>query len=207
MDLKEAKYRTRVGEHVLQVHNNLERFCEKLDDRGAHHDLSKLQEPEFSIFMNGQEGFENVMFGTPEYKTHCKTILPAIRHHHAHNSHHPEFHIDGVKGMSLVDVVEMVCDWKAASDREGNDFNITLEICLEKYIESLELRSIIRHTVLEMNWDERKENVEEQTKRGESLESTVEDQETAGEAEEGSTNPKEQQFADIGKTPRCQPGT
>ncbi len=192
MDLKEAKYRLRVGEHILQVHNNLEQFCEKLDDRGAQHDLSKLQEPEFTIFMNGQEGFENVTFGTPEYKAHIQTILPAIKHHHAHNSHHPEFHLEGVKSMSLADVVEMVCDWKAASDREGNDFNISLEICLEKYIESPELRGIIRNTALDFDWDERKEDVEkqEQSREDSALESLIEGREAADKAARGDERPE-----------------
>ena len=34
------------------------------------------------------------------------------------NRHHPEhFGEDGIRGMNLPDVVEMLCDWKAASER------------------------------------------------------------------------------------------
>lgn len=157
--MKEAKYRLAVAEHMTNVRINLDTFCSELRMRAVLHDLSKLEEPEFTGFMNAQEGFEQLTaaghkYGSPEYRAHCKTILPAIKHHQAHNRHHAEYHRDGVKDMTLVDIIEMVSDWKAASDRENNDFNISLEICLEKYVESQELRCMIRNTVLALGWDE-----------------------------------------------------
>jgi hypothetical protein len=44
-------------------------------------------------------------------------MKPAIQHHYKANSHHPEFYDNGVEGMSLFDVLEMLLDWKAATER------------------------------------------------------------------------------------------
>jgi hypothetical protein len=44
-----------------------------------------------------------------------------LKHHYAHNRHHPEFFgEDGVDGMSLVDVIEMLADWKAATEHHDD---------------------------------------------------------------------------------------
>jgi hypothetical protein len=53
-----------------------------------------------------------------------------LMHHDAHNRHHPEFFgEDGVDGMTLVDVIEMLADWKAASERhDDGDLAKSLEI-------------------------------------------------------------------------------
>ena len=40
-----------------------------------------------------------------------------IEHHYAVNSHHPEHYEAGIAGMSLFDLIEMLVDWKAASER------------------------------------------------------------------------------------------
>lgn len=42
---------------------------------------------------------------------------PTIAHHYAANDHHPEHWPNGVNDMSLLSILEMLCDWKAASER------------------------------------------------------------------------------------------
>jgi len=48
--------------------------------------------------------------------------------------------------MSLVDLIEMLCDWKAASLRGGDDFKKTLEISLARFECDDQLSSIIKNT-------------------------------------------------------------
>ena len=39
-------------------------------------------------------------------------------HHYANSRHHPEHFAKGILDMNLIDIVEMLCDWKAASERQ-----------------------------------------------------------------------------------------
>ena len=41
----------------------------------------------------------------------------ALKHHYEVNSHHPEHFDNGINDMTIIDVIEMLCDWCAATDR------------------------------------------------------------------------------------------
>ena len=43
------------------------------------------------------------------------------RPHYRHNRRHPEFHADGIAGIDLFDLTEMLCDWMAAALRNPAD--------------------------------------------------------------------------------------
>jgi len=43
----------------------------------------------------------------------------AIYQHHSTNLHHPEAWVGGIKSMSLVYLLELLCDWKARSEESG----------------------------------------------------------------------------------------
>lgn len=78
----------------------------------------------------------------------------ALEHHYANNRHHPEHHKDGIRGMTLVDIVEMFCDWKAASMRHNNgDMLTSIEKNKERFKYSDELEQIFKNTmrILENN--------------------------------------------------------
>ena len=55
-----------------------------------------------------------------EYKQTLKDMGPFLDRHYGHNRHHPQHFENGVAGMNLVDVLEMVCDWKAATLRHAD---------------------------------------------------------------------------------------
>ena len=55
-------------------------------------------------------------YGTDEYKGFLAGMGAGLEHHYAHNRHHPEHHAGGVHGMNLVDLIEMLADWKAAGN-------------------------------------------------------------------------------------------
>ena len=48
-----------------------------------------------------------------------KEMKPALNHHYVNNLHHPE-HFQAVDSMTLIDIVEMLCDWTAMSYKFKN---------------------------------------------------------------------------------------
>lgn len=109
-------------QHIARVNELLMVVVKELIDRGVRHDRSKLARPEVEAFTAQTNNLAGVTYGTPEYDAQKKAIAPAIAHHYAHNTHHPEHYKNGIEDMNLADIVEMFCDWKAASERhtDGN---------------------------------------------------------------------------------------
>jgi Family of unknown function (DUF5662) len=109
-------------DHIHQVRDNIDSFVKVMLDRGCVHDASKLVEPEKSVFDEVLPLFEGVAYGSPEYSALLTRMKPALGHHYSANSHHPEHYgADGIAGMDLFDLVEMICDWKAAANRNPAD--------------------------------------------------------------------------------------
>lgn len=133
-------------EHVQQVQRKLAWFVREVTFRMIHHDDSKFQDPEFETFrvFTGKGSTYN----SPEYKQFLAEMKPALDHHYAHNSHHPEFFDYGVDGMSLVDLVEMFCDWWAASLRYADGSILrSIDQNTGRFGLSPQLVSILRNTV------------------------------------------------------------
>jgi len=70
-----------------------------------------------------------------------------VEHHYAKNRHHLEHFEDGVVGMTLVDLVEMFCDWCAATERhEDGDICESIEENTDRFDLSPQLAQILRNT-------------------------------------------------------------
>ena len=109
--------------HKLWILFYLSWFCAKLMWRALTHDLSKLRPIEVRGFIQVIDKFKTTEYGTPEYKALLDQIQPSLDAHYEVNRHHPEYHrqyLSGVEGMSLVDIVEMLCDWQASVRRTKN---------------------------------------------------------------------------------------
>jgi len=106
--------------HIQRVQHFVNKFVVDLIHRGEIHDASKLQEPELSGFAANTGKLEKVEFGSEEYRGLLEELKPTIAHHHNSNKHHPEFHKHGVNDMTLVDLLEMIADWSASSERMKN---------------------------------------------------------------------------------------
>ncbi len=113
--------------HIERVRNLLNGMVMELLRRGELHDQSKLEPPEVSMFTEFTPKLATSTYGSAEYEGFRKSMGPALAHHYANNRHHPEHFKNGVDDMTLVDVLEMLCDWKAASERH-NDGNIRKSI-------------------------------------------------------------------------------
>lgn len=107
-------------EHICTVQTFMMRAEHEWSERMREHDQSKLCEPEKSIFDKYTPLLKGCTYNSDEYKQYLAEMKPALDHHYAENSHHPEHYPDGVNGMSLLDLREMLCDWKAATARHAD---------------------------------------------------------------------------------------
>jgi hypothetical protein len=106
--------------HIERVRNLLCIVIDQIQVRGIMHDQSKLMTPEVEAFTEFTGKLAKSTYGSAEYNAFREAMKPALDHHYARNRHHPEHHKAGINDMNLVDLVEMLCDWKAASERHDN---------------------------------------------------------------------------------------
>lgn len=134
--------------HIQLVGRYLQRCIAELVTRTILHDGSKFEEPEFTPYARQLPALQNAVFGSEEYLAALDAINPAVRNHVTTNRHHPEFHADGISGMNLVDLVEMICDWVAAAQRGGGTLaDLNLPYCFEKFHIEPQLAAILTNTV------------------------------------------------------------
>lgn len=107
-------------EHREQVWRFLHMFIAELAERATWHDESKLVEPEKSVFDRVTPLLKTLTYGSDEYKAALASMGTALRHHYENNRHHPEHFVHGIHDMTLIDLVEMYCDWCAATLRMQN---------------------------------------------------------------------------------------
>jgi hypothetical protein len=104
--------------HRGQVSALLRELARQLEARADIHDLSKFRPDEFAGFVEVNRIAREHPYGSPEYKESLKDNH-TIDLHFSRNPHHPEYHPSGVNGMNLIDFIEMVIDWIAASRTYG----------------------------------------------------------------------------------------
>lgn len=139
--------------HIARVQTLLHEATDNLNNRAVYHDLSKLREPELSGFDTVKEKLSALVYGSEEYKAALAELKPTLDLHYAANSHHPEHFVNGVDGMSLFDLVEMLLDWKAATERmKDGDIRRSIEINAERFKLSPQLKGILLNTLKEMGW-------------------------------------------------------
>ncbi len=134
--------------HIERVRNLLNVMVCELLKRGELHDQSKLDTPEVQDFTRLTPILAGTTYGSPEYNEAKSSMADALQHHYANNRHHPEHWKRGIRDMNLLDLIEMFCDWKAASERH-NDGNIrkSIEINGPRFQMPLELIEIFENTV------------------------------------------------------------
>ena len=120
--------------HRALVKQIMDKLAYDIIKRAVAHDESKLTEPEKSVFDIVTPRLKGLTYGSAEYKASLAEMGTALEHHYQTNRHHPEhfrpcFGIgEGVRGMDLVDILEMFCDWCAATMRhEDGDICTSIE--------------------------------------------------------------------------------
>lgn len=143
--MSDSKFKTL--RHIETVRNYLNLVIRELTVRQEQHDQTKLEAPEVEIFEEYTPKLRLCEFGSEEYKSMMKEMNIAIDHHVRTNRHHPEHFTRGVNGMNLVDILEMACDWIAASKRHDNgDVMKSIELNQERFGYSDELKNILVNT-------------------------------------------------------------
>lgn len=133
--------------HIKRVNEFLIDASTELLRRGKVHDNSKLEYPEKELFDELTPMLKNLEFGSEEYNESLLRLKPALDHHYAANSHHPQHYPDGIKGMDLFDLIEMFVDWKAAGERtKGGNMNKSIEVNSERFNMSDDLQHIFLNT-------------------------------------------------------------
>jgi len=144
----EERTRKETQEHINNVRMFLEKIIQEITLRAKNHDNSKLEEPEFSTFVEYTPKLKNSTYGSNEYKRFLKGMKPALKHHYSHNRHHPEFFINGIDGMNFVDLIELFADWKSASLRHNNgDINKSIEINKDRFNIAPQLANIFKNSI------------------------------------------------------------
>ena len=126
----------------------------RLLERGTRHDASKLAEPEKEIFDIVGNRLAVITYEGEEYKQSLEDLKTALDHHYLHNTHHPEHYSNGVDGMSLLDLIEMLVDWKAASERHpgGMDITRSIELSSQRFSIGGQLKQLLLNTAKEIGW-------------------------------------------------------
>lgn len=136
-------------EHKRMIVLLMSVVLKELIDRMNAHDNAKMEDPELELFDEFTPKLAHSTYGSDEYKEFLKGLEPALEHHYARYRHHPEHFPDGCKGMNLIDAMEMLVDWKAATLRHNNG-NIlkSLEINKERFkLEEVTLMDLLQNTV------------------------------------------------------------
>lgn len=138
-------------QHQQKVRDALATFIDVLRGRGVYHDASKLKDPEWPIFCKYTVKLRDTTYGSDEYKQYLAEMKPALDHHYANNRHHPEHFSDGITGMNLIDLVEMFCDWWAATQRHADgDLKKSIVINAGRFGMSDQLHDILMNTAREV---------------------------------------------------------
>jgi hypothetical protein len=145
--------------HIRVVRFFLDRVIQELEARARCHDSSKMALPEVEVFTKYTPILRGLTYGSPEYKQCLEEMNEgALKHHYANNRHHPEHFVNGVEGMNLIDLIEMLCDWKAATMRHADgDIQKSLDINEKRFNMPPGISKLLRNTVECFGW-ERKEN-------------------------------------------------
>lgn len=150
MTNEELYFENESRKHQIEVARCLSIIVQKILDRAMTHDNTKFEEPERAVFAKNTKELTNLTYGSSEYKLCLRKMKPALDHHYFVNRHHPEHHteVDPIQGMNIVDIVEMICDWNAASQRHTNgDIYKSIDINEKRFGVNPQLAQILRNTV------------------------------------------------------------
>jgi hypothetical protein len=136
--------------HIRRVQELLMGMVQNLQQRLLIHDTTKLLPPEADIFAEATGKLKGLTYGSDEYMEQLAKMKPALDHHYACNSHHPEHYGEaGINGMDLLDLLEMMVDWKAATERHADGCLFkSLEHNKERFDISDQLQTILTNTAV-----------------------------------------------------------
>lgn len=143
--------------HRQQIQQHLHQITNILTKRGQTHDESKLTPEELNEYTKITPKLRKHKYGTPKYQTLSKQLKNALKHHHNKNPHHPEHYTNGIKDMTLIDLIEMIADWRAAYTRDHKTYNGFINHIKTKLLPQHNtpptLRTTIINTINQLGWE------------------------------------------------------
>lgn len=137
-------YNKSVNQHKEKVLSKLLYFSKILKQRGLDHDNSKLKDPE-KIGWEAIDKEPKYEYGSDEYFDKINRYKEVFDHHYTQNSHHPEHFKNPEHEMSLVDLLEMLCDWFSYKDYFTETEGITI---IDQQCERFNFSNTIRDILL-----------------------------------------------------------
>lgn len=139
--------------HVRRVGVLLLDAVSNLQHRAVVHDDSKFSPEEFDAFAAETPKLRGMTYGSDEYKAALERLGPALRHHYAMNRHHPEHHPGGMADMTLIDLIEMLADWKAATERHADgDLHRSIQQNADRFGYDEGMRGLLYRTAQSLGW-------------------------------------------------------
>ena len=137
--------------HIHKVQELLCLCVTEMNRRAIDHDNSKFCDDEWPYFLTHTKTLAGLTYGSLEYKAALVEMKPAIENHYKRNGHHPEHHLAWIRDMTLLDLLEMICDWIAATKRHADgDIFKSIELNQKRFNYSQELKEILINTVHEI---------------------------------------------------------
>ena len=142
-----AECQVETQKHIESVRKYIRFMIDRIEMRGVKHDASKLESPEVELFAEVTPKLAETHYGSSEYNEFLDKLKPALDHHYASNRHHPQHFVNGIDDMTLIDIIEMFCDWKASTLRQ-NDGNLlkSIETNAERFNMDGQLKQILMNT-------------------------------------------------------------
>lgn len=142
-----------IAEHIRNVQIYLGDVVSELYSRIIYHDITKYGDKELPLVVNKAK-LDTLPYMSDEYKAALESVQEAVQHHYRNNRHHPEFWKDGIRDMTLIDLMEMLADWKAASQSTaGGNILQSIKKNRERFGISPELEKILVNTVIYLDWE------------------------------------------------------
>jgi len=145
---RDEDYYNKVMEHKEAVKRYMNKIVTSIKKRAESHDDTKLEEPEFTPMSKTYANLSTTTYGSDEYHELLEELKEPLKCHYAKNRHHPEHFSKGIKDMNLIDLIEMLCDWYAATEKhDDGNIKTSIEHNKERFGFTKELEQIFKNTI------------------------------------------------------------
>ncbi len=134
--------------HIYKVQKLLATCISQLQERLINHDKSKILSDELKGFTNANKLLSDMAYGSDEYFNNLEQLKETLEQHYQLNRHHPQHFKNGINDMTLIDLMEMTCDWMASAERSKNgNVMISLQVQKERFQIEEQLYQILKNTI------------------------------------------------------------